>query len=157
LNYTLKKGLGSYLDPKGQSDLTPIDEEKARAELLSELVKLAAQDLVELTGPNFTENFLAPGDDPRSRKARSFVTQGEWNQAATIWEELLTLNPEYDTALFNLGIYHEGRGELEAALEYFRKAFRSNQNFRNRWAVSRVTDVLRHQGNLPKSSGGPGF
>jgi hypothetical protein len=135
--------------PDGQAGL----KEASGGALLEELAALAASQLAVLAGPRILEGDLAPVPDPDGRSARSLAASGDWEAAARIWEGLLSRNPSYDPALYNLGLYHEILGDLPGAWRYFRLAFRSRQLPLYREALSRASEILRRTGNLPRPDG----
>ncbi|MDR2351730.1 MAG: tetratricopeptide repeat protein [Deltaproteobacteria bacterium] len=115
------------------------------------LIEEAAEDLIVIIGPYFTAFDLASGHDPLSVKAHNLVTMGNWRGAQNVWQELLTLNPRYAPALYNLGLYYESQGLLNEALIQYREAFLTNQDPKFRNSLTRVTEVLRRLGKLPRS------
>jgi tetratricopeptide (TPR) repeat protein len=144
------KSLGGYL--KNQKLLKEDYLTEAEENLLEALTRSAALSLVETLGPGFTDYDLARANDPFSTNAKTLVFYDHWDEASVIWKELLTLNPSYHPALFNLGLYYEQQGDLISAWTYFRQAFIQNQSIQYRDALTRLTSVLRQKGLLPRRS-----
>lgn len=74
----------------------------------------------------FTPHFVTrtrklAGKDTEAHKA---VSDGNWEKAGEIWHRELEENPDSYDVLRNLGIYHEYHGEINHALEYYKKALR---------------------------------
>jgi tetratricopeptide (TPR) repeat protein len=151
LVYTGERSFGNYISNRGRPSSRP-GPEQVRRDILQELVREAASGLIETTGPQFTSGDLAPAADSLSQKARSLVAGGDWEGASLLWGELLSQNPSYVPALYNLGLYKEKTGELSLAWEYYRHAFLVDQSPMCRQALTRVTDVLRRQNQLPRAS-----
>ena len=147
-----ERSCGSYLDQRGRPG-KPFTAEAVSRDISAELVKQAAAGLIEMSGPLFTSGDLASAPDPLSQEARLLASRGDWEGASLLWEKLLTQNPSYVPALYNLGLFKEKTGELTAAWEYYRRAFLADQSPMYRAALTRVTSVLRHQNRLPRASG----
>ncbi|MDR2198053.1 MAG: hypothetical protein LBR53_01065 [Deltaproteobacteria bacterium] len=156
LFYRAERSYGSYLQNRGRNG-RGWNYESVSREILDELVSRAADDLVELAGPLFTVQDLAPASDPLSLEARDLAAGGDWEGAALIWLRLLELNPAYGPALYNLGLRSETLGDLKSAWEYYRLAFIAEQDYQYRTALTRVTQVLRRQNQLPRAGGARTF
>ncbi|MDR2367558.1 MAG: tetratricopeptide repeat protein [Deltaproteobacteria bacterium] len=87
-----------------------------------------------------------------SRRASSLAGTGDWDGAAAVWLEILGLNPEHGPSLYNLGLYHERRGDLDKAFAYYRLAFLSSQIRPYRLALTRISDTLEKLGRLPQAA-----
>jgi tetratricopeptide (TPR) repeat protein len=151
LSYRGERSHGGYLNRNGRGP-RDWDPERAARQLEAELARQAAAELIEMSGPLFTSSDLSSASDPLSQRASQLVARGDWEGASALWDELLTLNPGYAPALYNLGLYREKQGELTLAWERYRQAFLANQGPMYRAALTRLTEVLRHQNQLPKVS-----
>jgi tetratricopeptide (TPR) repeat protein len=149
---TLKRNAGGYLAALGAASKA-VPDEKATLKTMTQA--LANQLILEL-GPVIPASAIIQADDEFSRKAYNLASSGNWAEAAQLWQELLVLNPKYSTAHYNLGLYHERRGELELAWSRYRQAFLNQSTPINREALTRITDSLERQGRSPKP-GGDGF
>ncbi|MDR1035141.1 MAG: hypothetical protein LBT40_00775 [Deltaproteobacteria bacterium] len=161
--FSASRAEGGYADRRGRagsasaaasSEAPSLPHGELEQLMLEDLARKAASDLALLAGPRFTEMDLAPANDPDGRRARMLAASGDWEGAARIWEELLTLNPSYGPALYNLGLYREITGDLPDAWRCFRLAFQSRQLPQYRNALSRVSGVLRRNGELPRPDQG---
>jgi hypothetical protein len=149
--FSVSRAVGGYVDRVASADSpAPPDDERLRAEILDELAEMAAADLTLLAGPRFTEGDLAPVPDQEGRRARALAVSGDWEGAADIWRGLLSLNPAYDPALYNLGLYNEIRGDIPEAWRHFRLAFQRRQLPLYRAALTRASRLLRRTGSLPR-------
>ncbi|MDR2339159.1 MAG: HrpB1 family type III secretion system apparatus protein, partial [Deltaproteobacteria bacterium] len=148
LSYRGERAHGGYLANRGGNGKA-LDPQAVGKDLLNELAGKAAAELIEMSGPLFTLSDLAPATDPMGQEAGKLVAKGDWQGAARLWSELLTQNPGYAPALYNLGLFNEQQGDLVLAWEHYRRAFLVDQGPRYRAALTRVTDVLRHQNQLP--------
>jgi tetratricopeptide (TPR) repeat protein len=160
--FAASRAAGGYADLRGKAGSAqaaaasagaPPPGEDLRQALLEDLAAQAASELALLAGPRFTEADLAPAPDPDGRRARALAAAGDWDAAAAIWQDLLTRNPAYGPALYNLGLYREITGDLPEAWRCFRLAFQSRQLPQYRAALSRVSGVLRRTGQLPRPDG----
>jgi len=52
-----------------------------------------------------------------------FVYRNDWDKAKASFSEVLSVNPDYKPALFNLGLLHYMRGDEKDALRYWIKYF----------------------------------
>lgn len=52
-----------------------------------------------------------------------FVYRNEWDKARASFSEVLSVNPDYKPALFNLGLLHYMRGDEKEALRHWIKFF----------------------------------
>jgi hypothetical protein len=144
----LRRSYGGFLESEGK---TP-PESPAQEELLSLLAKSLADRLLQSLGPAYTASSLASAKDGISRQAATLAAAGDWDGAAQLWYGILKENPNYSPALFNLGLYHERRGDLETAYSFYRLAFLDNQTWPYRLALTRTTDALEKLGRQPKAS-----
>jgi tetratricopeptide (TPR) repeat protein len=155
--FSLVRAAGGYADrdgrPPADPDAPTPDDRELHDAVLDELAARAAVHLTLLAGQRLTENDLAYIPDQDGRRARALAAAGHWDAAALIWEELLGRNPNYGPALYNLGLHGELDGDLPRAWRYFRLAFRSQQLPEYREALSRVSEVLRRMGRLPRPDG----
>jgi tetratricopeptide (TPR) repeat protein len=90
--------------------------------------------------------------DPLSREAKRLAAAGDWEGAKDLWLKLLTLNPGYAPAHFNLGLYWEYRQKPEEAWRSYREAFKSEPSRNHRAALTRLTDALALAGRRPGRS-----
>jgi tetratricopeptide (TPR) repeat protein len=140
-DYNITRSLGGPLaNRRGATVQSP---DSLARDALAELCETAASNITEILGPLHAEGDLAPAGDNLSVNARNLVALGNWEEASALWEELLTLNPNYPQALYNLGLFYERKGDLTQAAAYFRRAFLNDQSSRYRNALTRVTAVLR--------------
>ncbi|MDR1486741.1 MAG: DUF6340 family protein [Deltaproteobacteria bacterium] len=142
---TLKLSTGGYLAGQGKAPHQPPTEEQA----LKQLAPALADQLIQELGPSFSSSALLAGDDEISKKAAALAAGGNWDEAGLLWEELVELNPEYYVALYNLGLHHERKGELEEAYSYYRLAFLSDSSDLTRQALTRLTDSLNRLDRTP--------
>lgn len=119
--------------------------------LADELVRLLTLDLGRFPGASA----LASGDDPLSSKAKRLAASGDWDGARKLWLELLSQNPRYAPALYNLGLYWERQKDPEEAWRYYRAAFLSDGNQHHRQALTRLTETLKRAGRLPQRGSAP--
>ncbi|MDR2405813.1 MAG: hypothetical protein LBE27_05525 [Deltaproteobacteria bacterium] len=150
LTYEGERSYGNYINNRGRGKKS-WNIDKVRADLISELVRQAADELIEMSGPLFTAMDLDSATDDLSQKARTLVSKGDWEGASLIWNDLLIQNPNFVPALYNLGLFNEKQGALISAWEYYRQAFLVDQSPKYRQALTRITAVLRHQNQLPKA------
>jgi hypothetical protein len=144
----LKQSGGGFPESQGQGRPAATDRQAA----LNLLAESLADQIVLLIGPDYAASSLAPGKDALSKQALKLATDGDWDGAAAIWLEILTLNPEYGPALFNLGLHHERRGDLDKAWAFYRLAFLSVQTYPYRLALTRTADALEKLGRLPQAA-----
>jgi hypothetical protein len=145
---TLQRSYDGYLASQGKAQATP----PVQQDLLNDLAKALAAQIIQSIGPAFSAENLASAKDSRSRQAASMVAADDWTGAAAIWIEILRENPEYAPALFNLGLYHERQGNLDTAWSLYRQAFLNSKTWPFRLALTRTTEALERQGRLPKAS-----
>ncbi|MDR1872533.1 MAG: DUF6340 family protein [Deltaproteobacteria bacterium] len=140
-----RRSYGGYLAQEGVADPTPEGPEKTQDNLARSLAALIVAEL----GPDHTPYNLARSADPRSVEATKLVNADDWDGAARKWEEILQENPNFAPALYNLALYHERSGRLDEAWKYYRLAYRSYDDIRNREALSRATDIMFRLGRPP--------
>jgi tetratricopeptide (TPR) repeat protein len=150
LTYSGERSHGNYINNRDRVKRT-WNIDNVRNDIITELVKQAADALIEMSGPLFTSNDLDTAMDDLSQRAKSMVYKGDWEGASILWSELLKQNPNFVPALYNLGLYKEKEGDLVSAWEYYRQAFLVDQSPKYRQALTRLTAVLRHQNQLPKA------
>lgn len=114
--------------------------------LADELVSCLALNLSRT--PSASE--LESGRDKLSREAKILALAGDWEGAKKIWFELLSQNPQYAVANYNLGLYWERQKNPEEAWRSYRMAFINKSNVSHRAALSRLTEALARAGRLPK-------
>lgn len=119
--------------------------------MADELIRQLTLDL----GRDPGSSELETGSDSLSRKAKNLADAGQWRDAQALWLELLSQNPNYAPALYNLGLYWERQGDPEEAWRYYRAAFLSEGSDRHRQALSRLTKTLSQAGRLPKRGSAP--
>jgi tetratricopeptide (TPR) repeat protein len=160
--YFLSKSLGGYQEdlnksPKREGDLllktgeTQEDSLPLAAlseELLNSLSQMAADKLLITLRPKGLK--LAHAHDSRSLRAERMAREGLWEEAALVWRELLSENPYYHPALYNLGLFYEREGELDSAWSCFRSAFLSSQETLYRNALARLSLILWRTGYPPR-------
>jgi tetratricopeptide (TPR) repeat protein len=151
LSVAAAAALGGFLGSKAGQAPTAAALDSLEDALLKSLSQKAASDATEIIGPLFGADALAPASDPASREAKALVGRGDWEAAKIIWEGLVAANPLYAPAQHNLGLYHEGQGDLPEAWRLYRLAFLADQSATYRDSLARVTEVLRRAGALPRS------
>ena len=58
----------------------------------------------------------------RGNEGTKLAMDGNWDEAAEVWERQLTSDPNNFACLFNLGIYYEKNGNSKEALSHYEKA-----------------------------------
>ena len=151
LTLDLERSRGGYLAAEGLASSLRGGGEKAErrfdARLAEETVRLLTLDL----GRHVSASELESAGDSWSRKAKSLAKKGDWNGAKDLWLELLTQNPNYGPALYNMGVYWEHENNPQSALEYYRKAFASDGSIFHRRTLNRLTETLLKAKRLPES------
>lgn len=145
---------GGYLAAQGLAPPlagSTVNSDDIENRLADELVRLLTLDLGRYPGASELES----GSDSLSRKAKSLASAGDWQEARSLWMELLGLNPQYSPALYNLGLYWERQQDPEEAWRYYRAAFLSDGSDRHRDALTRLTETLNRAGRLPKRGSAP--
>lgn len=71
--------------------------------------------------PGRSSEVTATGD-PRLDRALTLHLQGETEEAAVIYQEILQVNPANEYAAYNLGVIAQTEGRLGEALEYYNRA-----------------------------------
>ncbi|MDR1608275.1 MAG: tetratricopeptide repeat protein [Deltaproteobacteria bacterium] len=140
-----RRSFGGYLAQEGVTDSTPEEPDKTRDNLARTLAALMVTEL----GPNHTPYNLVRSYDKQSLEAQSLVDADNWEAAAKIWQNIIKENPIFAPALYNLGLYHERSGRLAEAWEYYRQAYRAYNDFANREALTRATDMMFRLGRPP--------
>lgn len=75
-----------------------------------------------------------------------FAKRGEWEEAADVWKEVLSIEPNNAAALYNLGLVHENMGDmknLQTGLEYYKKAFANQKNTLYIDAIARIKKTIK--------------
>ncbi|MDR1111621.1 MAG: tetratricopeptide repeat protein [Deltaproteobacteria bacterium] len=150
---TLRRSYGGFLASQGLT----LEEPPGQEELIRILAGSLADQLAQALGPSYSAGDLAPAGDAASRQAASLAARGDWEGAARLWTELIGQNPGYAPALFNLGLFHERRGDLDKAWAFYRLAFLGDQNWTFRLALTRLTNVLGELGRPPRAHPDPPF
>lgn len=155
------------LSPSGQSGRVVLDVDRTRGGFLAakgvapamgasrsdmiELDNYLAEELVRLLvlelGRDLGVSDLESASDAWSRKARSHVAAGNWEEARKLWLEILEMNPDYGPAHYNLGLYWEKKRNPEEAWRSYRAAFLSEASPLHRRALSRLTESLAKSGH----------
>lgn len=117
------------------------DELAARiaARLVAKLSRMKTAALIELDH----------GDNRMVRRGVARADKGAWEDAVNIWLEVIRNEPENASALYNLGVAHEGLGDLEhlrIARDLYQKAAAHGDKSLYADAVARVQDMI-HQSN----------
>lgn len=73
---------------------------------------------------------------------------GVWHSRMTLWGQAVKVNPESTTALNNLGSVYKQRGELQKALEYYKRAA---DNFNDPMPYFNLGEVYEELGNRDKA------
>jgi len=66
---------------------------------------------------------------PSFLKARILTTDGKSDQAVTIYEKLIAVEPDLPEAYNNLGLIYAARGNLEKATKYFQLGLQTNPTY----------------------------
>lgn len=58
----------------------------------------------------------------KNNEGTKLAMQGNWDEAAEVWQKQLSSEPNNYECLFNLGIYYEKKGDSKEALTFYEKA-----------------------------------
>lgn len=78
-------------------------------------------------------------------QATTAVSQGRWNQAESVWKQVLALDPQHPRALYSLGVHAFKRGHLEQAFEILQAAHAAAPG--DPVVLLSIAVVLREQGD----------
>ncbi len=83
-----------------------------------------ARTIIERYIYRFTPHFITRKRKlaDRDNEGTKLAMDGNWEEAAEIWEKQLTADPNNYACLFNLGIYYEKKGNSKEALAHYEKA-----------------------------------
>lgn len=79
--------------------------------------------------------------------ATTAVNQGHWEQAESIWMQVLGQDPRHPQALYSLGVHAFKRGQLGPSLQYLQAAHASAPG--DPAVLLSISVVLREQGDAP--------
>jgi tetratricopeptide (TPR) repeat protein len=148
LSDSLNRSFGGFLGANGRAAAEVPDQE--------EIVKLMApglaEQIVETLGPAYSATNLASADDELSRQAAELAAAGDWDGASALWLNILSQNEEYAPALYNLGLHHERKGDLDKAWAFYRLAYLSSNTWTNRIALTRLADSMARLGRTPPAA-----
>jgi tetratricopeptide (TPR) repeat protein len=144
----LQRSFGGFLGALGRASQSIPTQENVLALMAPGL----AEQLIEALGPAYSASALATASDSLSHQAAPLAGNGEWDQAAQIWQKLLQQNPDYTPALYNLGLYHERLGDLDTAWAFYRLAYINTNTWPYRIALTRLADSLERLGRPPRAA-----
>ena len=87
--------------------------------------------------------------EPEIKEGVVLAQAGQWDEAAAIWQKVLKEDPAHPSANYNLGLYHERRGDdenLKKAYQYYTKAAKNGNRPFYRQALTRIFIILREKG-----------
>lgn len=90
-------------------------------------------------------NPMNPSINSLIQAAGNAANQGRWNDAETLWKQVLALNPNQPQALFSTGVHAFRRGQLVEALDLLNRAHALSPN--DPAILLAMARVLREQGN----------
>jgi len=152
---SFKEKFGGYNEYAGFSG-KKINELPARNETLNNLSSQAAAALVTKISPteivkevqfdDGSKYGTGIGGHKTVKKGIEFAKQGGWEEAANIWQEVLSDEPDNAPALYNIGLAHENIGDLqnlEAGLAYYLKAYKNQKKPLYIDAITRIKNVIK--------------
>ena len=105
---------------KGLPDWKPIIDKLVNDILDNTINQIAPHTITE-------KREIESGDSKKMEAALEYAKRDMWDEAGTIWREVLQMKPEKEdkiAATYNLGLYHEIFGQLDQAEEFYEKAFK---------------------------------
>ena len=105
---------------KGLPDWKPIIDKLVNDILDNTIKQIAPHTITE-------KREIESGDSKKMEAALEYAKRDMWDEAGTIWREVLEMKPEKEdkiAATYNLGLYHEIFGQLDQAEEFYEKAFK---------------------------------
>lgn len=88
---------------------------------------------------------LDKGGDNLVKRGVTLAKKGKWEEAVQIWEQVIYHKPDNAAAYYNLGVAHEGLGDLESlktARDLYTRAADYGENELYADGIKRVDDVI---------------
>lgn len=103
--------------------------------------------LVEIRLMEAKDNITSKEAKEKMDQAVDFAKHNRFDRACELWGEARILSPSGPTLIYNLGVCAETRGDLESALDLFKKADRAlnKPNDLITAAINRVSDSIKKQ------------
>ena len=160
------QNLSGSADSSGCEDRLPV---KGEAELLQKAKEIAKKEFRKNVAPFYVTREIALMDSTdgissseakdKLKNGMDYAAKQRMDSACELWEEANNLSPNAPSILYNLGVCAESRGDLDAALNLYRRTDKliGKPDDNVSLALNRVTEAIKNRKKLAEELKAPGM